>query len=234
MADDHIDYGECGEYAAHFATEAQRLVGLSQLVNVQALIDEVMSVAGSVAAELAKQTQKKAVVRGDGANVADAAEEGRQELARFFKYLGTLDDDVVRDVNAFFPGGRQGDLKKLKPADVQKKIASVLTGFDAPTNTALPEGTKWKNKLTQAEHSLKIAIGQKTSAVGTKIVHTAELAAARKAFLKTYINVAKPLVRGLLARLGREDEFSLYFRDETVQESKPRKKAPPAEAPAEG
>lgn len=234
MPDDYIDYQECGEYASHFATEAQRLVGLSPLVDVQALIDEVASVASTVAAELGKQTQKKSVLRDDGAVVLDGAEAGRKEIARFFKYLGTLDDGVPHDKNAFFPGGKQGDLNKLKPADVQKKIATIISGFDAPANAALPEAAKWKLKLTQAEQNLRAAIGQRTSAVGTKIVHTAELAAARKSFLKTYINVAKPLLRGLLARLGRENEFSLYFKDETATESKPRKKAAPKEAPAEG
>ncbi|MDC3960170.1 hypothetical protein [Polyangium jinanense] len=224
MADDYIDYMECAEYADHLYTEGQKLVGASPLVDVSALLSYVKGAADAVSAELSKQTLTTSAARGGRADVEAQAEAGRKEVTRFFKYLGTLADDVPHDKQAFFPGGKQGDVKKLKPADVQKKLAKVLAGFDANANALLPEAAKWKARLVKAEADLGAAIGQKTSTVGTKIIHTAELVAARQAFLKAYTNVAKPLVRGLLAKLGREDEFSVYFKDTTVVERRPRKK----------
>ena len=79
--------------------------------------------------------------------------------------------------------------------------------------------------------ALSIAITGKGDASADAFVATAELIAARKNFLHVYNRVAKPIVRGVLAHLGREDEFPLFFKDLTVNEggsSTPAQNAPTA------
>lgn len=233
MADEHIDYGECGEYAAHFCAEAKGLIGATPLVDVEALIALVKATAHAVATELAKQTSMTSAARDDRGKVEASTEAGRQEVTRFYTYLGSLDADVQHDKRAFFPGGKRGDVSKLKPADMQKKLAQVLSGFAAKSNEELPDASKWQPRIQKAHDDLAKAIELKTGSVGTKIVHTKELVAARKAFLSAYTSVAKPLVRGILAQLGRDEkEIRLYFKDLTVQDTKPRK-SPPALGAAE-
>lgn len=54
-------------------------------------------------------------------------------------------------------------------------------------------------------------------------------AAARESFLHVYNKVAKKLIAGLLADLGREREYELFFTDLTVNEG-----GSPAKKPATG
>jgi hypothetical protein len=223
MADLYIDLMECGEYADHLLTEGKKLVGLSKVVDVEALLTYVGGAAAVVDGELAKQGIKRSDVRTSRTDVEAQTEAGRKEIKRFYKHLGTLDDDVVVDRHAFFEGGKMGDVAKLKPADVQKKIKRALEGFAAPANAALPDKAKWQGRLEKARDALGTALDQKTSSVGTKIVQTAELQAARESFLVAYNNVAKPVVRGLLAQLGRERELKRYFKDLTVSEGRKSK-----------
>lgn len=223
MAREYFDSMECGEYADHFLTEGKKLVGLSKLVDVELLLALVGGAAAVVDGELAKQGIKRSEVRTGRADLEAQASAGRKELKRFFKHLGTLDDDVVVDRQAFFPGAREGNLSRLKPADVQKKIKRALEGFAAPANAALPDKAKWQSRLEKARDGLAKALDQKTSVVGMKIVQTAELSAARKSFLATYNGVAKPVVRGLLKQLGRERELKRFFKDLTVNEGRKSK-----------
>ncbi len=224
MADKHIDYAECGEYAAHFGVQGANLIGASDLVDITALLETINSRAQVLAQELAKQTQNQSSVTVNRKDVEAATEDAQKTISQFHKYLGTLDDDTTYDQGAFFPGGKQGDVKKLKPADLQKKLESVSSGFAAAANKNLPDATKWQKRLQTAHQNLSQAIEGKTSSVGSKVVHTKELAAAHESFLRSYA-AAKRIVHGLLTELGREDELGQYFKDKKVTEKKSKKKS---------
>jgi hypothetical protein len=219
MADKHIDYAECGEYAAHFEVQGAKLIGVSNLVDVSALLQTVKTRANALSQELAKQTQNKSAVTVNRKDVEAAVDGAQKTITQFHKYLGTLDDAATYDQKAFFPEGKQGDVKKLKPADLLKKVESVSSGFTAAANKNLPDATKWKKRLQSAQQDLSKAIEGKTSSVGSKVVHTKELVAAHESFLRSYA-AAKRIVHGLLTELGREDELGQFFKDKKVAKKK--------------
>lgn len=231
MADNHIDFFEVGEYGGHFVEEVQKLVQVSPLVNVEALIALVGGAVGSVNAELEKVGVKRSDLRTGRSDTEGAAERGRKEIERFYSYLGSLDDDVAVDRKAFFSEGKMGALAVLKPGDVKSKLEDVLRGFTAPANAGLPEHAKWAQKLGAARDGLAGALAGKGSARSVSVQSTAGLVAAREEFLDSYNGVAKRLIRGLLASLKREEEMRLFFLDLQVNEGGKAKKdeAPPPE-----
>lgn len=217
MADDYIDYLECLEYGEFFATEVMKLSGASTLVDVAALVAHVDAATQGVANELQKQGVHRSTVRIDRQEVEVKAAAMRKTLEKFHHYLGGLDDDAAGDIEAFFAGGHLGALSALKPADVAQRAGVVLRGFAA--NTTIPDADKWRTRLEDAQAALVAALAGKGSSTGTSIQGTAALVAAREAFLVAYNGVAKKLVAGLLASLGRKTELRLYFKDLQVNES---------------
>jgi hypothetical protein len=127
-----------------------------------------------------------------------------------------------------------GNVSELKPADVKSRIAALLKGFDTTANKAVASvfGT-WKQDLAAAHAALDTAVAGKGDAHGTSITGTAALVAARGSFLHVYNKVAKKLMAGLLADLGRESEYELFFKDLTVNEDgSPAKKLATGDAEA--
>jgi hypothetical protein len=223
MADKHIDYAECGEYAAHFTVRGADLIGASDLVNVAGLLETIKTRAQVLAHELTKQSQNKSAVTVNRKDVEAATESAQKVISQFHKYLGTLDDGAKYDQGSFFPRGKQGDLKKLKSTDLQKKLEFIVSGFSVEANKNLPEAAKWKKRLQTSLQELAKAIEGKTSSVGSKVVHTKELVAAHESFLRSYA-AAKRIVHGLLTELNREDEIGRYFKDKSISEKKSAKK----------
>jgi len=233
LADDHIDYLECIEYGDHFQTEAKQLVGLSPIVDVDALIAHVAAAQKGVAAQLAAQGIKLSDLRGDRKDVDAAAPALRKAIEQFHKYLGSVDDALGIDREAFFPGGNLGKISQMKPADLVGKANQVLDGFAAPANAGLPQSATWIARLTTARDALAAATSGKGSSRTASIQGTAGLVAAREAFIKAYNGVAKKIVAGLLALLDRRDELRLFFKDLQVNEagsSTPEAPATPAPA----
>lgn len=235
MADDYIDYLEVGEYGGHFVEEAQKLVGASKLVDVEELRTLIGNAVEKVAVELEAAGVKRSDMRTSRGSVETATEAARKEIDRFYSFLGSLDDDVKVDKAAFFPGNKLGALAALKPADLKGKLDDLARGFSAPANAALPDRAKWEQKLTGARDALGGALVGKGGARGLSIKSTAGLIAAREGFLKAYNGVAKRLIQGLLASLGREGEMKLFFSDLVVHESgKARAPSAGEGAPAQG
>lgn len=232
MADDYIDYEECLEYGDHFQTEAKQLTGLSPIVDVNALVAYVATTQKAVADQLSAQGIKLSDLRGDRKDVGDAAPKLRRVIEQFHRYLGSVDDALGIDREAFFPGGKLGNISQMKPADLVGKAKKVLDGFAAPANAALPDAATWQAKLTAARDALANATSSKGSSRTVSIQGTAELVAAREAFLKAYNGVAKRVVAGLLVHLDRKDELRLYFKDLQVNESSSTPAAPATPAPA--
>lgn len=238
MADDYIDYLECGEYGDHCVSEASKLVGLSEIVDVEALRTYVKGAVHAVDLELEKVGIKRSSLRDDRKLTQTKTAAGRKEIEKFFNYLGTLDDDVSFDRESFFPGGNLGPLAALKPADVEAKLGAVLRGFAASANSALPERDKWKGKLEKARDELVSSLASKGGTQADSITGTKGLVTARANFLLAYNGVAKPVIEGLLAKLGRRGEMRRFFKDLQVNETAPPKtpqgtEPPPQEPGAE-
>lgn len=234
MADTYIDYLEAGEYGDHFIEESKKLDGLWPGVDVEAVRAEVGAAVAAVDAELGKVGIKRGSLREDRKGTKEKAAAARKEIERFYNYLGSLDDDVYFDWTAFFPGGNLGALAALKPADVKARLGDIARGFSVAANSALPDKDKWQGKIEKASTDLGTALASKGSATASSIVGTAGLTAARAQFLVTYNGVAKPIIQGLLTKLGRKEEMRLFFKDLQVNEA-PTAKKPAAEgAPSEG
>ena len=159
-----------------------------------------------------------------------ATEMARKAIEKLWSHLGALDDEVAVDRRAFFPDGVKGNLTDLKPADLKGRLDQALRGFTVPANAGLPDAKKWHTRLTDARDGLAAALSGHGEARGASKIGTAGLNAARERFLGAYNGVAKPLVRGLLAALGRQDEYDTFFKDLQVQEDGAR--ATPATPPA--
>lgn len=213
MADRYIDYFEVSQYGSYFVTEAAALVGASELVNIAALQQRVAAAVEAVVVELEKIGIRRSDLRIGQADVDAAVPAVRKELERFYNFLGGLEDEVKIDRESFFPGDRLGNLASLKPADLLARTDEVLRGFQAPDNAGVPERDKRKAKLESVRKTLADALGSSSANTHRVISATAGLAAARERFLGLYNGVAKPLVRAMLADLGRADEYTRFFFD---------------------
>lgn len=213
MADRYIDYFEVSEYGSYFVTEAALLVGASELVNIAALRQRVSAAVEAVVVELEKIGIRRSDLRIGHADVDAALPAVRRELERFHNFLGGLEDDAEVDRESFFPGDRLGNLASLKPADLLARLDEVLLGFLVPANAGVPERDKRKAKLEAVRKTLADALGSSSANTNRVISATAGLAAARERFLGLYNGVAKPLVRAMLADLGRADEYTRFFLD---------------------
>jgi hypothetical protein len=213
MADRYIDYFEVSEYGSYFVTEAAALVGASELVNIAVLRQRVSAAVEAVVVELEKIGIRRSDLRIGQADVDAAVPAVRKELERFYNFLGGLEDEAEIDRESFFPGDRLGNLASLKPADLLARLDEVLLGFLVPANAGIPERDKRKAKLESVRKTLADALGSSSANTNRVISATAGLATARERFLGLYNGVAKPLVRAMLADLGRADEYTRFFLD---------------------
>ena len=226
MADRYIDPFEVQEYGSYFLTEVLPLVGLSRLVDVDALRQLVEDDMRRVATELAKSGLQRGDLRQGRASLATAVPTLRQEIQRFWNFLHGLDASVRFDLQAFFPGGRLGSINELKPADLGAKADEIVRGFDLPANAQLPERESRLAKLVLARAALGEGLSARSGAANRSISATSALGQAREKFLRTYNGVAKRLVLGLLTQLGREEEYVRFFLDLQVHEDSPARTTP--------
>ncbi|EYF00091.1 hypothetical protein [Chondromyces apiculatus] len=220
MADSYIDYFEVDEYGTGFLTALTRLEEEADLLNVTALRDLVQGAVTRVNQELQSAGIQRSDLRGQRVSVDEAAERGRKEIERFHGYLTSLDDSATADKEAFFRGMKVGLMSKFKPADVNAKLNELVRGFEVAANATLPERAARLARLTQARDTLHEALSGKGMSYAFKLKTTANLTEAREAFLVAYNQVAKPVIRGQLARLGREKEMRDFFPDLRVNEDR--------------
>lgn len=234
MADDYIDYLECLEYGDHLVKEIDKLATQTTLVDIPQIKALVATAMAAVAAELEKQGIRRSDVRVDRQDVAAKSAALRKQIEKFFHHIGALDEDQGYDVEAFFPGGNLGSISTRKPADLAQDAGEILRGFSTSANASLPDASKWKQRLEDAQTALVGAIAGKSSSTSDTIMATADLVAARQEFLTAYNGIAKRLVQAVLIKLGRKDDLRLFFKDLQVNET-PRgtKSAMPASPPAD-
>lgn len=225
MSDSYIDDFEVDEYGSHFVSTATVLIGASPLVNMQALIDLIALKTAAVRTELEKAGIKRSALRGGRGDRSAEVKKGRAEISKFWNFVNSLDEDVPVDKEAFFKGAKQGSISKLKAADLLAKLNQALQGFAADVNKNLPGGSAWQAKIGVARDTLATALAATGGAQGESRGATAALRTARDEFVEAYNNVAKKLVFGLLASLGRKNEYESFFKDLQVNEGKSKVKA---------
>lgn len=225
MSDSYIDDFEVDEYGSHFVSTATVLIGASPLVNMQALIDLIALKTAAVRIELEKAGIKRSALRGGRGDTSAEVKKGRAEISKFWNFVNSLDEDVPVDKEAFFKGAKQGSISKLKAADLLAKLNQALQGFAADVNKNLPGGSAWQAKIGVARDTLATALAATGGAQGESRGATAALRTARDEFVEAYNNVAKKLVFGLLASLGRKNEYESFFKDLQVNEGKSKVKA---------
>lgn len=219
MADRYIDYFEVGEYGDYFVSRSKELDGLSPLVDVPALRAKVQAAIDGVDAELGNAGIQRGDLRTGRDATATAAAEARDLIQRFYYTLLGLPASSGVDVAAFFPGKLLGDVTNLKPDDVKGRLVALLKGFDTAANKAAAASFgAWQEDLAAGRDKLAAAVTDKGGSLGTSVTGTAALNASRESFLRVYNKVAKKLVSGLLADVGREAEYELFFKDLTVNE----------------
>lgn len=234
MSDPYIDDFEADEYGSHFVNTAAVLIGASPLVNMQALIDLVSLKTAAVKAELEKAGIKRSALRGGRGDTSAEVKKARAEITKFWNFINSLDEEVPVDREAFFKGAKQGSISKLKAADLLGKINQALQGFAVDVNKNLPGGASWQTKLGAARDALVSALALTGGAHGESRGATAALDRARDEFVEAYNNVAKKLVFGLLASLGRKHEYANFFKDLQVNEGGSKANAIKAPAPKPG
>jgi hypothetical protein len=218
--DPYIDYQEVSVYGRYFYRQSEPLIGASELVNVGGVRGLVLTTVESVETELQLIGVPRSVERTGRDSVGAATEDMRDHLRRYFFHLQSLPVRAGVDVNAFFTGGKLGRVATQKPEDLLSQADAVLRGFTTPTSAALPDAARWQAELIAARETLNQAISGKLGAVFTASTGTSALVQARARFLVAYNKVAKRLIRGLLAELGREHELRRYFRDMQVNEER--------------
>jgi len=227
MADDYIDFDEVFEYGEHAVLRGKKLEGAHPIVamdHVGAILQQKID---KLAEVLGLAGIKRSDLRGGSTGRGNAAQEGREELRRFWNFILSLNPkEAPYDIGAFFKDGKLGSLAALKADDVKAKVASVLLGFGVPANANFPNATTWKAALTARLDALSGAASGHTGALAEKLASTGDLEKARLDFLGYYNGVAKPVVRALLNLLGRGDEYRSFFKDLTVNEGPARDEGP--------
>ncbi len=218
MSDGYVDYNEVSEYGRPLVSALSLLVGQSEFVDVVKLAAFVSSKVDDVETELQKARNDRSELRGERSDTAETEEAVRDVVTRFYHHLRSLPKSTHFDFNAFFPGNVMGDLSAMKPADLERKAADTLRGFDTDKNKTIAGFATWKVELNDTRLALSDALAGKGDATGKAFVATATLIEARKSFLHAYNKVAKPIVRGLLNQLGRGKELPLFFKDLAVNE----------------
>lgn len=213
MPDTYIDYFEVDEYGGHFIEESKKLIGLDPIVNI---VELSAYLAGVI--EKVKRERKAAGLTKTTDSNTNAADKLRGNLSRFFNRLHSFDEEITVDISAFFQGGVLGNISQLKDSDVKAKTEKVLLGFEADRNKKFPDREDWLEKLTRGRDALDEEIKIKTAKRNEVATTTAALSSAREEFLTAYNGVAKPIIRGLLKKLGRSEEFNLFFKDMQVNE----------------
>lgn len=221
MADSYIDYFEVSEYGQYFAKRAQQLVGSSSLVNMKSLIAMVEGAVSRVNQEIEAAGLERSDLRGGRLDTGAAADAGRKVIRRFHGFLQSVEEEVALDREALFPGGKLGNIERMKPADVKARLDSLIRGLMLPANLGMPEHPSWQSRLTGSRDELAAALSSKDGAgMATRQIN-ADLRAAREEFIKVYGRIAKRLVRAVLIALDREAEMPLFFRDMQVNEDSP-------------
>ena len=230
--DRYIDYQEVSEYGRYFVDNILPLVGASPLVDVETLRRQMLGVVEVVEAYMQGANTQKSSVRTERGSIEVSVEDMRDILRRFYRFLQSLPTQTKLDMDAFFAAGKLGNLGQHKPEDVLALADGALRGFSAPVHAELPGASMWQADIRATRTALAEAVSGKhgASSGATRVVGS--LGQAREAFLHVYNKVAKRLIRGLLADLGREHELRRYFRDMQVHEDRAAAPgAPPAELP---
>jgi hypothetical protein len=220
MADTYFDDDEVSEYGEFLYSESKKLEGRSEIFHIAKLRELLRSALDVFQKERTAAAGTLDVVRKDATT---ATEETRDVLTRFYSFLGSLKKGSA-DVGSFFKGGKLGDLQRLKPADVQTKLETVMLGFETKDNQSFKDREDWKKELTTALSDLKLSLETKDSKRTDATRNTALKTAAYDYFLIIYNQVAKPAIAGILAELSRSDEYDLFFKDRQVKESSEDKK----------
>jgi hypothetical protein len=218
--DRYIDYREVSQYGRYFFERVAELIGLSPLVDVEALRQLVLAAVVAVEAGMLGTDTQKSSLRTERGGTEASGETLADVLRRFYLYLQSLPPQVSYDLAAFFPSGRIGPVGSLKAEDLLSRADDVLRGFAMPANASLPDTATWQVEITVARANLAGAISGKLGAAQGASGATESLGQARERFLHVYLKVARPLIRGLLAELGRAHELRRFFRDMQVQESR--------------
>jgi hypothetical protein len=218
--DRYIDYREVSQYGRYFVDRVAELVGASPLVDVEALRQMVLAAVMAVEAGMLGTDTQHSSLRTERGGTDASAEALADLLRRYYLHLQSLPPQVSFDLAAFFPAGKIKSVSGLKPEDLLSRADDVLRGFAMPANALLPDVATWQPQIVVARANLASAIGGKLSAAHEASGATGSLAQARERFLHVYLKVARPLIRGLLAQLGREHELRRFFRDMQVPESR--------------
>jgi hypothetical protein len=234
--DRYIDYREVSQYGRYFVDRAVELVGASPLVDVEALRQMVLAAVVAVEAGMHGTDTQQSSLRTERGGTDLSAEALADLLRRYYLYLQSLPPQVSFDLAAFFPAGKIKPVSSLKAEDLLSRADDVLRGFAMPANALLPGTATWQPQIVVARANLAGAVGSKLGAAHGASGATESLVQARERFLRVYLKVARPLIRGLLAELGREHELRRFFRDMQVQESRapgqPRDE--PGDLPSDG
>lgn len=229
--DRYIDYREVSQYGRYFCDRVVELIGASPVVDVEALRQLVLAAVVAVEAGMLGTGTQQSSLRTERGGTEESAETLADVLRRYYLHLQSLPPQVSFDLASFFPAGKIGPVSSLKAEDLLSRADDVLRGFTMPANALLPQTATWQAEIVVAHTNLAGAISGKLSAVHDVSGATGSLAQARERFLHVYHKVARRLIRGLLAQLGREVELRKFFRDMQVPES--RSPGQPREEPGD-
>ena len=234
--DRYIDYREVSLYGRYFLERVLELVGASPMLDVELLRQKVLAKIVVVEDEQRGTNAQRSSLRTERGGTEESAEALADSLRRFHLYVQSLPAQVSIDLAAFFPSGNLGTVSGISPENLLMRADEVLRGFVAPANAEVPELAPWEVEIAANRLVLADAISGKHGAIHDTTGATSSLVQARRDFLHVYQKVARPLIRGLLAELGREHELRRYFRDMQIPDRRPpgTPEAPETpEAPAE-
>lgn len=214
MADAYIDYSEMEIYGNH------TVIALAQIESLNVGV-------ASLKKKLEEKTNAVKSAKGAKRDTREGGGEKRTDRdvvqARMVRSLRSLkshldsvnnDEDAPDiDLELFFEGGGLGDLSNSSPAQALLKAEFALAGFAKSGD--FPLKAEKVEKLTKLAKELEASIQEASGVRPDEAGSATELQKAGDAWRREYRGL-KWIIWGLLIQASRENEYSSYFKDETV------------------
>ena len=209
MADTYIDQSEAIRYNQHTVGSLPALGGLSPEVGniIKTLTELDASIGGTL--QTAGDTRSTARLTGD--QLRELSDLVATRLGRLLdKLKDQKKDGATFDLARFFePANRESIGRSV--ADRSAALTRALGGLQQ-YKAEVKDAQAWIDELSPMSEQMQQAVKDQGSTSTAKLEGTRDLNGALDSWRRQY-GAAKYIVRGLLRRVGREDEWKDHFLD---------------------
>jgi len=231
MTDRYIDLDETQIYGPHASGMIRtRVIGLLDKLDggLEFFAGEIDGTTQTLGAMLSTSREASAEVRGGTKEKGSVLAGGVRVLGRFSTHLASHPDGAV-DRKTFFPeDGTAGGVGR-GASRVLLALGRIATELKK-SKCEVSDKKRWLEEVSEAMTALAPLVQHSNNAKTERRAATPELAAAREAWLQTYM-AAKSVVEGVLRLTGNLHMMPTIFHDMAVPGTAKITEAPPVPPP---